>query len=197
MIGNIIAPFEGIYIPPSPDDFFDPITHIATEENFIKFLQAGIYTEDVIGYYVTLSNSVDLNGGKWIIADVNHDSSQPNTYDLISVDLTSSTYAFGSSQIYRDSTVRTWLNNTFYPGFSDAFKARMVNITYASNGNTYSDDKVTIPSFTEVNGNVPSDYSSYVVVEGTKYPIFDAGDSSRVKYTFGTTSAYYWWTRSC
>ena len=196
MVGNIIAPDYVYGSGGSIDDYFDPVTHIATEENFIKFLQTGTYTEDVIGYYVTLSNSVELNGSKWIIADVNHDSSQPNTYDLISVDLTSNTYTFGSSQIYRDSTVRSWLNNNFYLGFSDAFKARMVNITYASNGSTYSDDKVTIPSFTEVNGNVPSDYSSYTVVEGTKYPIFNAGSSSRIKYTFGTASTYYWWTRS-
>lgn len=178
---------------PSPDDYFDPTTHIATEANFIKFLQAGIYTSDVIGYKVQLSNTAAYNNGIWIIADVNHDSAntgQTNCYDLISVDCIYPGSSFGTSQNWRDSIVRTWLNGTFYDGLSSNIKSRIINIKYNSQGTWYNDDKVIIPSCTELN------YSgTYVEIEGIAYPIF-TNSASRKKYQFGTTSYINWWTRS-
>lgn len=186
------------YRKKNPDDYFDPVTHIATEENFIKFLERGVYDSKYIGYKVQLSNSVDYNNGLWVIADVNHDSintGQSNCYDLISENIFNKRTFSSSSNIWRDSGIRTWLNNTFYPGFSTSFKARMVNMVYASNGNTYNDDKMILPSFTEVNGNFPIDYSSDVAVEGTVYPILTNNDN-RKKYATGTTTYNTWWTRS-
>ena len=47
-----------------PDACFDA-NNTATEENFIKLLEHGVYDRKYIGYFVTLSNTVDYNGGKW------------------------------------------------------------------------------------------------------------------------------------
>lgn len=207
MIGNVISNKgkgiidgngRGIIIPngikKGPDDYFDPTTHTATEANFIKFLQAGIYTEDVIGYKVILSNTANYNNGVWIIADVNHDSAntgQTNCYDLISVDCFYRN-TFGNSQNWRDSNMRTWLNNTFYNGLSSDIKSHIINIKYNSQGTWYNDDKVIMPSCTEINY---SDIYNPTDTEGIVYPIF-TDKASRIKYQFGTTSAYGWWTRT-
>ena len=179
-----------------PNDYFNPTTHIATEENFIKLLQAGIYTSDVIGYKVQLSNSVDYNNGLWVIADVNHDSTntgQTNCYDLISLDCFHKTDYSGYSPKWRDTSciARTWLNNTFYPGFSTEFKNHILKPKYKSQSTWYTNDKVILPSYKEVNGGT----SSYQDNEGVAYPIF-TDNASRKKYQTGTTSYGFWWTRS-
>ena len=201
MIGMIKRCNINIVKPINPDDYFDPSTHTATEANFIAFLEAGGKYDDksLVGYMVQLGNSVDYNNGLWVIADVNHDSAntgQTGCYDLISQDCISPGVAYGSSNNqWRSSNVRTWLNGTFYNGFSNNLKNRLMNPKYNSDNTWYTDDIVIIPSFIEVNGNVPTDYSSYIVSEGVKYPIFESGSSSRIKNQFGG-SAYYWWTRS-
>ena len=196
MIGNVIAPLEGHKVPVNPDNYFDPTTHIATEANFIAFLNTGTYTEDVIGYKVTLSNSSAYNGGTWIIADVNHDSGntgQTGCYDLISQDCINPGSSFGNTQYWRSSNVRTWSNGTFYSGFSSNLKNRLMNPKYNSDGSWYTDDIVIIPSFIEVNGTTGTSETNYVT-EGVAYPIF-TDDNSRIKNQFNS-SAYYWWTRS-
>ena len=180
--------------------YFNPITHTATEEDFIAFLNLGIYTRKIIGYKVIISNESsqnNYNGGTWVIADVAHDSlNQPKSYDLIAEE------AFANIQIetadtgnkWRSCSLRTWLNGAYYNGFSSALKSYMLHICYPSfNGssvNTYNDDYVILPSAAEV-GLFDED----VTEEGTKYPIF-TDDASRVRYTFGTTDANRWWTRS-
>lgn len=181
----------------NPDDYFDPVTHIATESNFIEFLRCGVYDSKYIGYKVQLANSSTYNNGLWVIADVNHDSTntgQTNCYDLISEDLVYGGSGFGGSYVYRNSTIRTTINGTLYNGFSNNFKERMLNIKYKSAGSWYSDDKMLILSGTELNG-----VASQMPIEGLKYPIFtgESGvglNSSRVKYYNG--SALTWFTRS-
>ena len=218
MIGNVISNKgkgiidgngRGIIIPngmkkgpANPDDYFDPTTHTATEANFIAFLKAGGKYDDtsLIGYKVTLSNSVVYNGGTYVIADVNHDSAntgQTNSYDLISVDcIDPKGNSFSSrSQNWRDSSVRTWLNGFFYYGFSSDIQSHIMNIKYNSQGTWYNDDKVIMPSFTEVNGSTGTSEYEFADIEGTAYPIF-TDNASRIKYQFGTTSANVWWTRS-
>ena len=194
MVGNIIEPINvgGSSGPVDPDDYFDPVTHIATEENFIKFLECEVYDSKYIGYGVQLSNSVEYNDGVWIIADVDHDSAntgQTNCYDLISKDCFHST-TFGSNQDWRSSNPRTWLNNTFYPGFGTNFKSHMINIKYKSLSTWYTDDKIILPSYVELNGTTGSAY-----YEGITYPIF-TDNTSRKKYKTGTTTYGDWWTRS-
>lgn len=180
----------------NPDDYFDPVTHIATEENFIKFLNARIYTADVIGYKVILSQSSGYyNDGTWVIADVNHDSSQNNSYDLIAE---SAFYARvftdnSNNKVWRTCSLRTWLNNDFCNGFSANLKSHMLNIRYDSDNNSYNDDKVILPSFIEINGSTGTTNVNYRN-EGTQYPIFTDNDSRKKKYN--TTNSAKWWTRS-
>lgn len=180
--------------PYDPDSAFDPVTHVATEAAFIQLLQHGVYDSKYIGYKVQLGNSVDYNNRLWVIADVNHDSAntgQTDCYDLISEDLPKKTYKF-SDQYWRNTTVRTWLNNTFYNGFSNEFKNHMLNINYNSNNSWYNDDYIILPSYIEVNGGT----STYQKDLGVAYPIF-TDDSSRIKaYIVGTTNYGEWWTRT-
>ena len=191
----IVKPWYG---KKNPDDYFDPVTHIATEENFIKFLECGVYDSKYIGYKVILTNSAQYNNGTWIIADVNHDSSntgQTGCYDLISQDCFYS-IAYGSNQNWRSSTPRTYLNGTFYSGFSSAFKAHMICPKYKSQSTWYTDDYVILPSKVEVNGGTSTTDS-----EGVAYPIFTGtagtgSNTSRIKYQSGTSTARSWWTRS-
>ena len=198
MIGNVIEPLVGAGDTFDPDSIFDPTTHIATEENFMKFLDRGIYDSKYIGYKVQLSNSVEYNNGIWIIADVNHDSEntgQSNCYDLISEGCFHSTTFTNSTNSspynsWRSSTVRTWLNNTFYPGFSTEFKNHILNPKYNSQGTWYTDDKIILPSKVEVNGGTVNADN-----EGVAYPIF-TDNNSRKKYLTGTTNYVRWWTRS-
>lgn len=177
------------------DRYFDPVTRTATEYNFGLFLNSKVYSKAAIGCKVTLANSVDYNGGTWIIADVNHDANQRNSYDLISLEGFGA-QAFNTDEVssyWRDSTIRTWLNETFYDGFNSSFKTHMMNIRYDSNDSSYNDDRIILPSFIEVGFTIND--TGYYIPEGTKYPIF-TDDASRVRYTFGTTDANRWWTRS-
>lgn len=186
----IVGTFKGV--PFNPDACFDPVTHVATEAAFIQLLQHGVYDSKYIGYKVQLGNSVDYNNGLWVIADVNHDSAntgQTNCYDLISQDCFYST-SFGD-QNWRSSTPRTWLNNTFYPGFSTEFKNHILNPKYNSQGTWYTDDKIILPSYKEVSGGS----SSYQDNEGVAYPIF-TDNASRIKYQNGTSTTRSWWMRS-
>lgn len=193
MIGNVIAPFEGVYVPFNPDDCFDPTTHIATEENFMKLLDNGVYDSKYIGYKVQLGNSVGYNNGLWVIADINHDSTntgQSNCYDLISQDVFGRQSFSSSSAYWRDSNPRSWLNNTLYPGFSSNFKLHILNPKYMSEGTWYDDDYVILPSRIDICGR-----SSYQNDGGTQYPIFN-NDSSRKKLEFNGSNYRDWWLRS-
>jgi len=202
MIGVIRRPNIAV-VPFDPDNIFDPTTHVATETDFIKLLEHGVYDSKYIGYKVQLSNSVDYNNGLWVIADVNHDNintGQSNCYDLISEDSFHKA-AFSNSSPYsgwRSSTARTWLNNTFYPGFSTEFKNHILNPKYKSQSTWYTDDYVILPSKVEVNGETGNSTDN----EGVAYPIFTgtAGtgeNSSRKKHPAGSTSYVgYWWLRS-
>lgn len=201
MVGNIIEPINvsGGSGPVDPDDYFDPVTHVATEENFIKFLGCEVYDSKYIGYGVQLSNSVEYNDGVWIIADVDHDSAntgQSNCYDLISKDCFHGIeYSSSKYNSWRGGSIRNWLNNTFYTGFSSAFKARMLNPKYKSYNSWYDDDYIIIPSGAEVNGG------TFTYQEGVPYPIFtgsagQTADLSRTKYQSGTSSTGTWWLRT-
>ena len=175
----------------NPDDYFDPITHIATEENFIKFLECGVYDSKYIGYKVQLGNSVDYNNGLWVIADVNHDSAntgQTDCYDLISEDCFTAAGFSNSTNVWRNSDVRTWLNGTFYNGMSSPFRGHLILMKYNSAGSWYSDDNILLLSGTEINANTG-------VTEGVAYPIFTDA-ASRVVKIYNTAQTGYYWTRT-
>jgi len=192
MIGVIRRPNIAV-VPFDPDNIFDPTTHVATETDFIKLLEHGVYDSKYIGYKVQLSNSVDYNNGLWVIADVDHDSTntgQSNCYDLISEDCFHKAAFSNSNNSWRTSTARTWLNNTFFPGFSTDFKTHILNIKYKSSTKWYTDDRIIIPSKVEIKGG-----NSSADNEGVAYPIFTGfagtdSNTSRIK------SNVIWWTRS-
>ena len=190
MIGIIVPAVKGFNPPPNLDDYFDPTTHIASEEDFIAFLEQEYYTEDIIGYKVQLSNSTttsgyyDYNGGTQIIIDVNHDSEntgQTNCYDLISE------YCFHScTDSYQDlSTPRGQLNNTFYDGFNTAFKNHMIQLKYKSDNTQYTTDYITIPSVKELTGLLPT----YAADEGVEYS-FLTNQTNRSKYYYYRNNPY-------
>lgn len=177
--------------PYDPDSAFDPDTHVATEASFIQLLEHGVYDSKYIGYKVQLGNSVDYNNGLWVIADVNHDSTntgQTDCYDLISEDVFHSG-AFGNSQNWRSSTIRSWLNATFIGGF-DSIYEHLINPKYNSQGTWYTNDTIIIPSATEANISGHSNLD----IEGVSYPIF-TDNTSRIKKEFGGTDNW-WWLRT-
>jgi hypothetical protein len=179
----------------NPDDYFDPVTHIATEENFIKFLECGVYDSKYIGYKVQLSNSAAYDNGLWIIADVNHDSvntGQTNCYDLISEKIFLSG-SFGSNWNYVGSYLQSRLNSTLYNGFSLDIKNHIMNIVYKSQSSWVNTDKVVAPSFVEVNGS--SSGQSTSEIEGVQYPLF-TDNNSRRKMVHGASYNSGWWLRT-
>lgn len=179
------------YEKKNPDDYFDPVTHIATEENFIKFLECAVYDSKYIGYKVQLGNSTDYNNGLWVIADVNHDSAntgQTDCYDLISEDCFTAAGFSNRTNVWRNSDVRTWLNGTFYNGMSSPVRGHSILMKYNSAGSWYSDDNILLLSGTELNANTG-------VIEGVAYPIFTDA-ASRVVKIYNTAQIGYYWTRT-
>lgn len=175
----------------NPDDYFDPVTHIATESNFIKFLDCGVYDSKYIGYGVQFD---DL--GLWTIADVNHDSTntgQANCYDLISgcYNFYLTKWAADRNTDYYASNIRTYINAR-YDLFSNDIKSRLMKLKYKSVNTWYDTDYIVVPSLIEVGGSAQSGYPS----EGIRYPIFaytNGATDTRVKTYNGRVP---WWTRT-
>lgn len=163
---------------------------VLTEAEFLEILNKGIYTYNLLGHQVALSNSQATSGTNlnYMIVDLNHDSNQLNTYDLMAVD-TVAQRAFGNSNYWRNSGIRTWLNGTYISGFSASIQSHIINMRYNSNGTIYTDDKIIMPSITEITGDKYD--SSYTKNEGTLYPVVPAYIR---KYT---NSSYQWMTRTC
>ena len=136
-------------------------------------------TSAFIGKNVTLSNSVVSNYTSWKIADFNHDSSG-NTVDLIQNNTVFET-AFGYNQTYSSSLARSWIINTYLPGFSTNVKNKLQTMNVTTNGGN-TNDKIKLLSRTEVIGSGS---------EGSKYPIF-TDNASRIR----TGSSIFWWLRS-
>ena len=129
----------------------------------IKICKNGWFYPFFIGSDVIINNSV-ASSNIYQIIDMGHDDSG-NTFDLISKSAITK-QAFGSNQIYANSSIRTWLNNTYYNGFSDDIKEHMTTMTVRSNDtNLY--DKVKLPSYTEYGYTTYNNIAQKV--EGTKY----------------------------
>ena len=104
------------------------------------------------------------------------------------------TSAFGNSQSYKDSSIHTYLNGTFYNLIDSNIRAaiKQVKIPYTNSGvqsgaNGLS-TKVFLLSGTEVGFS-----ASYMNTEGAKLSYFDSA-SKRVAYN--GSSAAVWWLRS-
>ena len=168
-----------------------------SEANWLSFINAGGIkearvrneTSAFLNKKITLSNTAGSSSyTTWVIADFNHDNSG-NTCDLI-INNTMHSSAFGSYKTYSSSTARSWLLNTYYPGFSTDVKNKLQTMRVASNGSTTFNDKVKLLSVTEVNGSTGTESLNYVT-EGTQYPIFN-DNSSRVRTGVNAN----WWLRS-
>lgn len=122
-----------------------------------------------------------------------YDSSCNGTWLLMKDIYTTST--FGSNNSYKDSSIHTYLNGTFYNLIDSNIRAaiKQVKIPYTNSGiqsgaNGLS-TKVFLLSGTEVGfSNV-----SYMNTEGTKLAYFDSA-SKRIAYN--GSSAAIWWLRS-
>lgn len=169
----------------NPDDYFDPVTHIATEENFIKFLDCGVYDSKYIGYGVTLGNSYENDGGLWKIIDVNHDSSntlQTDCYDLMS---TKVVLKISDGQInWNSSTTRSKLNGDFYNGFSSTFRNRIMRLVYNYRMNWQSDYLINL-SYTELTGE-----ESYYGREGRQYEALNTNSKRMMDDNYRTRTPY-------
>ena len=164
--------------------------------NPVKALTSGKITSDYIGKTVYLSNSA-ADCQEWRIADVNHDGTY-GTVDLFpKYVLQNTARAFDSStQYYKKSSLRTWLNGDFYNGFTNEIKNAMKVQNFPSNEETLS-DKVKCPSLNEVGCN---DSMSNCTVEGAIYPIFGTQQlrpNNLAKFIKANGGAIYnLWTRS-
>ena len=183
------------------NDYFDPVTNIATESDFLSFIETGMVTNKVIGKKVTLSNSSGYyNNGQWSILEWNHDIDNPEFYyDLIATNgIRYMAFDSNNGKMWRRSSIRTWLNDTFYNGFSSDIRDRMEYIsaeTWSGSSvedKTYTHDKVIIPSAVEIGFSSGENIHS----EGSKYIMF-SDNASRIKRLTGTTTNKPWWTRSC
>lgn len=122
-----------------------------------------------------------------------YDSSCAGTWLLMKDIYTTST--FGNNNSYKDSSIHTYLNGTFYNLIDSKIRAaiKQVKIPYTNSGiqsgaNGLS-TKVFLLSGTEVGfSNV-----SYMNTEGTKLAYFDSA-SKRIAYN--GSSAAIWWLRS-
>ena len=135
-----------------------------TESDMIKILDKGWFYSAFIGSEVVIDNSSALSNVYQII-DLGHDNSG-NAFDLMAKTSVYTATTFGSSENYSASSIRTWLNGTYYDGFSADMQSHIVTMVVNSN-NTTLNDKVKLPSYTEYgfssyNGNVQ-------IVEGTVY----------------------------
>lgn len=177
-----------------------------TEEQFITLLESGTFDKFYVGSKVVLNNPIwkDTNNTTWIIADVNHDYTQPNSYDLILENclVRGVLDPDDENPSWRNSEIRTRLNDEYYNGFSNEIKSHMQYIRYIYEGEEYTDDHITIPSATELGA---TDMGEICLVEGNPYPIFTVSpyrnaNNSRVKYygdgTEITHGVQSWWTRS-
>ena len=171
--------------------------------NPVKALTSGQFTTADIGKTIYLSNSA-VACQEWRVADINHDGTS-GTVDLFpKYTLTSSSTTFGGSQIYANSSVRTWLNGTVLGGFTAEVQNAMKVQNFPSNGTTLS-DKIKCPSLDEVGchnvSSIRSDYGGdYVITEGTIYPIFGAQqlrpNNSAIYSRPNNGGVTYYWTRS-
>lgn len=181
------------------------LENILSEAEFLELLNNNIYNSSYIGSKVVIKNDhwKNSNNNIWVIADVSHDPSQPNSYDLILENCLISGYMSESDNpSWRTSDIRNRLNHEYYNAFSSDIKSHMLRMNYQYDGTTYNDDYIIIPSAIEVGA---TDLGDYAVEEGSMYPIFTSSslrtpNDSRIK-VYGDGSDLFdgaqgWWLRT-
>ena len=116
-----------------------------------RFIDKGLLSDNLINGRVYIPNS-EYELSVWDIIGINHDG----TTDTI--DLRTSTIALeniyfddsvNKSNIYEDSSIRRYLNDTFYNGFCPQAKDMIQTMDVSSNGKILK-DKVKLLSMTEL-----------------------------------------------
>ena len=131
---------------------------------------------------------------EWIVAAKNHSGYPEDSVTLISKELIGK-YDFEDSNLnhWGNSSIRSWLNNTFYNNLSSGFKGVVLD-TIVSNkvwdsGAAYNTtDKLFIPSQTELGGDTTDTHAI-----GTNWGYFNT-EASRITQLDSVNLHY--WTRS-
>ena len=128
-----------------------------TEEEFLEVINAEVQTSLQLGTEITLSNPLGTTD-VWVVADVNHDGTI-GTVDLVAKNLiqdtttkayTTNNSYWGSSQAYKDSTIRSWLTGTYITGFSTAIQNALKTMDVITDGSDTVQDKIKLLSMNEV-----------------------------------------------
>ena len=134
----------------------------------IKYiLDNDLVSELLLNKKVCLPN-YNSNTNIWRIIGINHDGTN-NTIDLRSEISAIQPMIFdNSTSIYENSSIRKYLNEEFYNGFSEEVKSMMRIMEVSSNGKLL-EDKVKLLSMSELGLD---DYSEFILKgEGDPYPI--------------------------
>ena len=122
-----------------------------------------------------------------------YDSSCNGTWLLMKDIYTTST--FGNNNSYKDSSIHTYLNGTFYNLIDSKIRAaiKQVKIPYTNSGIQSGANGLSTKVFLLSGTEVGFSNASYMNTEGTRLAYFDSA-SKRIAYN--GSSAAIWWLRS-
>lgn len=209
---NLNASFNINVVPPTPS-IYNVVRNASTvtEAQWIEFCESDCIrmvlenndTDAFINKNISINNTVsNHNNSSWKIADFNHDNSG-NTCDIVSsrsVNNNSTVTYDYSKNVYSTSNVRSWLIDTYLPGFSTSIKNLLQTMTISTSNGTVLHDKIKLLSFTEINGSTGKpQHITYDIVEGTRYPVFTdnnsriTGDHYALRSYFTNSISPYWY----
>lgn len=168
----------------------DPSKMTLTQDEFIAICNQGLQSMMTLGAIVTLNNETC---NQFEVIDKNHDGTS-NTVDLMAHTQVNN-MAFGESQDYNTSSVRTWLLGTYYDKFDLSIRNLMKPMTVITSG-VSNTDKIKLLSWRELGLTA---YTWYDTNDGgNQYPVFTAGSQGtailnrwRQRGTYGNDSQYY------
>ena len=136
--------------------------------DIIYLIQNNAISDALLGKIITIPNAGRCNLFK--IIGVNYEGTS-NTIDAQSIhNAIPEQYFDDSTNIYKDSSIRKYLNNEYLEGFCKLAKDLMVTMQVKSNGDVLN-DKVKILSMTEMG---MEEYINDRIVqnEGEEYPLY-------------------------
>ena len=122
-----------------------------------------------------------------------YDSSCAGTWLLMKDIYTTST--FGNNNSYKDSSIHTYLNGTFYNLIDSNIRAaiKQVKIPYTNSGIQSGANGLSTKVFLLSGTEVGFSNASYMTTEGTKLAYFDSASKC---IAYNGSSAAIWWLRS-
>ena len=164
-----------------------------TEAEFLQIIADGNQDKMRVGATITLSNTYCST---YEVIGTNFNSTT-GTVDIMAHTQVNKLKFDGSGK-YTNSTVRTWINGTYFNAFSANIRnaAKTMNVQYYYDSYSYSvSDKVKLLSVTELGAtgtNVPTYHDG-----GEKYAAFtsnawNSANSSRWRAAGSRGDSYYW-----